>query len=93
MVGGLSIFNVSSRTGHSTGTTIDNYIDPSNPVTSFPAANALHGVTTLTALPVLPEMNAVGRHNRPQWEALIGRVFAVNVPHFMPDGRHRVILE
>ncbi|KAL3785836.1 hypothetical protein HJC23_012391 [Cyclotella cryptica] len=93
MVGGLSIFNVSSRTGHSTGTTVDNYIDPSNPVTSFPAANALHGVTTLTALPVLPEMNAVGRHNRPQWEALIDRVFAVNVPHFMPDGRHRVILE
>eukprot|EP00804_Cyclotella_cryptica_P012195 CCRYP_009881-RA/>CCRYP_009881-RA protein AED:0.04 eAED:0.01 QI:0/0/0/1/1/1/2/0/500 len=84
---------VSMVGGHSTGTTVDNYIDPSNPVTSFPAANALHGVTTLTALPVLPEMNAVGRHNRPQWEALIDRVFAVNVPHFMPDGRHRVILE
>jgi hypothetical protein len=59
----------------------------------FPAANALHGNRTLSALPVLPQMNAVGAHNRPQWDALIEKVFVVNVPDFLADGRHRVILE
>eukprot|EP00956_Cyclotella_meneghiniana_P002525 scaffold2885_cov62-Cyclotella_meneghiniana.AAC.2 len=78
MVGGLSIFNVSSRTGHSTGTTIDNYIDPSNPVTSFPAANALHGVTTLTALPVLPQSicsECAAFHARRQAPCYFGSLF------------------
>jgi hypothetical protein len=72
---------------------IKEYIDPSNPVTSFPAANALHGNRTLSALPLLPHMNAVGAHNHPQWEALIEKAFVVNVPDFSADGRHRVILE
>ena len=38
-------------------------------------------------------MNAVGAHNRPQWDALIEKVFVVNVPDFLADGRHMVILE
>jgi hypothetical protein len=63
---GLTITNMSARTGHAIGI-FDIYTDHSNPVTSFPAANALHGNPDLNAMPVLPRMDAVGARNRPQW--------------------------
>lgn len=90
---GLSLCNIAARTGHATGTNVDEYVDPTNPVRSFPAANALHGNQNLKAKPVLPELSAVGMHNRSQWIALIDAAFLVSVPSSKAEGEHFVILE
>jgi hypothetical protein len=93
MNSGLSIFNLSARSGHSLGVAMQDYVDQNNPAASFPAANALHGQRTLSAIPVLPDFNAVGSSNRNQWVALVKAAFVITIPDFMPGGRHSIILE
>ena len=88
----ITLFDVTSRSGHSTGTTLDSYLDRRNPARGLPAAKALHGATDLKAEIVLPRLEAVGEHNMPQMEKLLGVMFDVTIVHFMPGGKLRPVL-
>ena len=88
----ITIIEVCARSGHSTGTCIESYMDAMNPLRSLPAANALHG-NPLNMKPVMPQMDAVGRPNREQVEKLMDELFRVDVPEFQRGKRLNIILE
>lgn len=92
MVSFITLFMVCARSGHSTGTSPESYMDPMNPLRSLPAANALHG-NALNMKPVMPKMNAVGSANREQVENFMDKVFLVDATDFKRGGRLNIILE
>ncbi len=92
MASDITLFMVCARTGHSTGFTVDTYLDDMHPLRSLPAANALHG-NVLNMKPVMPDINAVGEGNRGQVDKLMDELFAVDVPLFQRGGELRIILE
>jgi hypothetical protein len=49
----ITLFVVCARSGHFTGTSLESYMDPMNPLHSLPAANALHRNITLNMKPVM----------------------------------------
>jgi hypothetical protein len=88
----ITLLEVCARSGHSTGTSLESYMDIMNPLRSLPGANALHG-NPLRMKPVMPRMDAVGAANRVQVEKLMDALFTVDVPDFKPQGRLNIILE
>ena len=88
----ITLFMVCAHSGHSTGTSLESYMDPMNPLHSLPAANALHR-NTLNMKPAIPKMDAIGTANQEQGEKLMEALFVINVPDFQPGKRLNIILE
>jgi len=93
MASHITLFNVCARSGHSSGLTVDTYLDEMNPLRSLPAANALHG-NPLNMKPVMPDIYAaVGKAHQEQVNKLMDELFAVDVPDFKRGGRLNIILD
>ena len=60
-----TVFSVCARSGHTTGTTLDSYLDKKNPLRGLPAANSLFEREDLRTRVVLPSFDAVGGANVP----------------------------
>jgi hypothetical protein len=92
----LSVFEGCARTGHSTGTTIDSYIDDNNPGYGLKAGMARCGYKNLDCnlkeLIHVPRLEALGQEVAGCVEDLLGQVFIVNVPFFDKDGPLRPVL-
>jgi len=83
-----NIFMVSSRSGHKIQQGFFPYLDRKNPVRGLPAALALHDHKHVKGEVILPNLTAVGSLNQQKVRALLKRVFAVNIPAFMPATEH-----
>lgn len=77
----MNIFMACARTGHSTSTNLDSYLDGSNPLKGLPAALALHG-RSIESRVVLPDIDAVGHSNNDSMRRLVDEMFAVSIPEF-----------
>jgi hypothetical protein len=91
--GRLTIFDVCARTGHSTGTSVDHYIDKNNVAYSLRAAKARAGYLNLNAPSAVPKLDSLGLAVNDQIKQLMDKVFIVNVPGFEPGGRLYPILQ
>ena len=92
----INIFSSNARTGHSTGTNNDSYLDKKNPARGLPAAHALHGRKDLYTKVIVPRMTAevLGKAGAKKGLDLINSLFpAVNIPDFQKGGRLWVVLE
>lgn len=91
----INVFTANARTGHSTGTSNDSYLDKKNPARGLPAAHALHGRADIHTAVVVPRLNeALGEANEVQALALVAAMFpSVNIPDFEVDGRLRIVLK
>jgi hypothetical protein len=88
----ITVFQACARTGHSTKTSIDSYIDTTHPAKAIPAANVLAGKSNIHAHIVLPKLNAIGLLNAAQVDKLVDKLFSVNVPALDKGGHLRVFL-
>jgi hypothetical protein len=89
----ITLFQATARTGHSTGTNVDSYLDRKNPARALPAANAIHGKKNLFTESVVPKLDSIGESNSAAFKALMNRMFSVNINDFRPGGKHYIILE
>ena len=74
-----TVFSVCARSGHTTRTTLDSYLDKKNLLRGLPAANSLFERKDLRTRVVLPSFDAVGGANLPQIEDLVAQIFVVNI--------------
>ncbi|KAG7372875.1 hypothetical protein IV203_033599 [Nitzschia inconspicua] len=82
----LSVFAGCARSGHSTGTTVDDYIDDNNPAYGLQAGMARRGyqdlASNLKAKIEVPRLEALGVEVAASVDELLSKVFIVHVPHF-----------
>jgi hypothetical protein len=83
---------VCACSGHSTGTSLESYMNPMNLLRSMPATNALHGNTRNINL-LCQRWNAIGTANQEHVEKLMEALFVIDVPDFQPGQRLNIILE
>ena len=80
----ITLFQACARSGHTTGTSLDSYIDKRNLAKTLPAANALHKRHNIFAKVVLPQLESLGADILPQIESLMAVMYSVSVPEFQP---------
>jgi hypothetical protein len=92
----LSVFEGCARSGHSTGTTVDFYVDENNPGYGLKAGMARCGYKNLNSnlreQIHVPRLEALGQEVGECVEDLLGQVFIVNVPLFDKNGPLRPVL-
>jgi hypothetical protein len=88
----ITVFQACARTGYSTNTSIDSYIDTTHPAKAVPDANVLAGKSNIHAHIVLPKLNAIGLLNAAKVDKLVDKLFSVNVPAFDKGGHLSVVL-
>jgi hypothetical protein len=79
--------------GHSTGTSLDLYIDKKNVAKTLPAANALHRWHSVYAKVVLPQLESLGAEILPQIESLMTAMYTVSFLEFKPGNRLYLVLK
>ena len=82
--------------GHDTNTSLDSYLDRSNPIYCLPAAYALHGYKHIRAKKaVFPKINArsLGNVNKESMERLVDAMFEINIPEFLKGGTLRSVVD
>jgi hypothetical protein len=88
----ITLFQACARTGHSTNTSIDSYIDTTHPAKAILASNVLAGNSNIHAHILLPNLNATEPLNAAQVDKLADKLFLVNVPALYKGGHLRVVL-
>ena len=92
----LSIGEICSRTGHSTGTNLDSYADDRNVVRGIAAGKALAGWSNVRASVNVPSFECI-RSDDPATakdvDSFIERLFVVSLPDFQPGGHLYRVLE
>jgi len=73
----VTLFQLCARSGHSTGTTLDSYIDKKNVAKTIPAANALHQRVRVLAKVVVPRLDSLGEDVQEQVKLLMDFMFPV----------------
>jgi len=73
----VTLFQLCARSGHSTGTTVDSYIDKKNVAKTIPAANALHQRDRILAKVVVPRLDSLGEDVQEQVKLLMDCMFPV----------------
>jgi len=92
----ITLFNACARSGHDTNTSLDSYLDRSNPIYGLPAAYALHGYKHIRAKKaVFPKINArsLGNVNKESMERLVDAMFEINIPEFLKGGTLRSVVD
>ena len=89
----ITLFQACARSGHSTGTSLDSYIDKRNVAKTLPTANALHQQHNIFAKVVLPQLEALGADILPQTESLMTAMYTVSIPEFQPGNQLYPILK
>ena len=90
--GQLSVFDACARSGHSTGTTVDSYIDKNNTLHGIRAARSRVGYQNLDGKDFLPRLDALGSENQESIESLIKELYLVNIQEFRIMGTLRPVL-
>jgi len=90
--GRMTSFDVCARSGHSTGTSLDYYIDKNNVSYSVRAAKARAGYKNLNAPSKVPNIDSLGSELQCQLRNLMEKLFIVSVPAFKEDGKLHSIL-
>jgi hypothetical protein len=93
----LSIFEGCARSGHSTGTTVDDYVDEQNPGYGLKAGMARCGYNNLASnlreKIQVPRLEALGVDVADSADRLLCDTFIVNVPHFKKgEGKLHAVL-
>jgi hypothetical protein len=78
----ITLFQACSWLGHSTGTSLDSYIDKRNVSKTLHAVNALHRQHSLCAKVVLPQLESLGAEVLSQIESLMTAMYTVSIPEF-----------
>ena len=73
----VTLFQLCAWSGHSTGTTLDSYIDKKNVAKTIPAANALHQRVRVLAKVVVPRLDSLGEDVQEQVKLLMDFMFPV----------------
>ena len=90
----ITLFQACARSGHSTGTSLDSYIDKRNVAKTLPTANALHQQHKIFAkVAVLPQLESLGADILPQTESLMTAMYTVSIPEFQLGNRLYPILK
>jgi hypothetical protein len=90
----ITLFQACSWLGHSTGTSLDSYINKRNVAKTLPAANALHRHHSVYAKVVLPQLESLGAEVLPQIESLMTAIYCtVSILEFKPDNRLYPVLK
>jgi len=93
----LSIGEICSRTGHSTGTNLDSYADDRNVVRGIAAGKALAGWSNVRANVKLPSFECLRTDDldtqRSDVDSFIKELFVVSLPDFGPAGHLYRVLE
>ena len=83
----VSLAQGCARSGHSTGTTVDSYIDNTNVLFGIQAARALSGYKTVNDRDVLPRLDALGFQNHQSVHCYIQNLFEVSLEDFLQGNR------
>ena len=89
----ITLFQACARSGHSTGTSLDSYIDKRIVAKTLPTANALHQQHNIFAKVVLPQLESLGADILPQTESLMTAMYTVSIPEFQLGNRLYPILK
>ena len=89
----ITLFQVCARSGHSTGTSLDSYIDKRNVAKILPTANALHQQHNIFAKVVLPQLESLVADIFPPIGSLMTAMYTVSIPEFQPGNRLYPILK
>mmetsp|Transcript_23261 Transcript_23261/g.54880 ORF Transcript_23261/g.54880 Transcript_23261/m.54880 type:complete len:333 (-) Transcript_23261:350-1348(-) len=83
---GISTIQICRRSGHSTDTTLDSYIDWSDPVPGIAAMNVLHGRAPESRV-VLPDLDVVAAGFEADLvDALLDEMFSTNIDALKKNG-------
>ena len=88
----IATFDACALSRHTTETTVDSYLDMTNPLKGLLAANTLHGCDDFHTRMVLPGLKVVGNYNIPQVEKPIKEMFHINIADFQRGWRLHVVL-
>ncbi len=89
----VTLFQACAQSGHSTGTSLDSYIDKRNVAKTLPADNALHQRHSIFAKVVLPQLESLGADVFPKIESLMTTMYTVSIPDFQPGNRLYPVLK
>ena len=96
MHGCINVFEACARSGHSTGTTLDEYLDEKNALRGLKAAMARccykNLTTDLDRRIHVPRLSSLGGEALEYAMLLMDDVFLVSVPHFQQQGKLRAVL-
>lgn len=84
--------DVCGRSGHSTGTTLDAYVDKSFVFRGLRGAKALAHFKDIDTETKMPRLECLGPHTADAVAALVESLFVVSVPSFLPGGSLHIVL-
>ena len=89
---GLRYPEENARSGHSTGTHMDTYIDNVGLALSLPGALAMNGYKDVRSPVHPPSFECLGIHNQKSVNLFLLLLFPTDHPDLMPDGRLRALI-
>jgi hypothetical protein len=84
--------DVTGRSGHATGTSLDSYLDKTYIVRGLRGGKALSNFKDIDADVKVPRLECLGAHTVAAVQALISKLFVVSVPAFLPEGSLHMVL-
>lgn len=81
-----NIFFVNNRSGHSTRTNLEYYVDKKSPLRSLASARALSGRKDSKKAIILPRLEWLGDGNKEAVHKFLCAAFVVSVPYLQPGG-------
>ena len=88
----IGLFESTGRSGHSTGTTQDSYLDKNSIALGLPAGVVLAHWDNARMQVFPPRLETLGPHAQEHVENLIKFLFVVSIPDFFPGGHLRPVL-